>query len=99
MLKLICLLVIAFVTFASVHTADAQGWRYYGTRSGLDIGPGGGMSIAPGGGMSIAPECRLRPAADCRLHLVEECQSRLVTTATTATTERQPPIWQWRCTR
>jgi len=52
-LKLICSVVIAFAFW--INTADAQGWRYYGSRSGLDIGPGGGMSIGPGGGQSIGP--------------------------------------------
>ena len=43
--------------------SHAQGWRYYGNRSGESVGfadglsqaPGGGLSQGPGGGLSVGP--------------------------------------------
>ena len=43
--------------------SHAQGWRYYGNRSGESVGfadglsqaPGGGLSVGPGGGLSVGP--------------------------------------------
>ena len=35
--------------------ANAQGWKNYGTRSGLSYGPGGGLSYGPCGGLSSGP--------------------------------------------
>ena len=43
--------------------SQAQGWRYYGNRSGESVGfadglsqaPGGGLSVGPGGGLSVGP--------------------------------------------
>ena len=43
--------------------SHAQGWRYYGNRSGESVGfadalsqaPGGGLSVGPGGGLSQGP--------------------------------------------